>query len=47
MRIVVLNSGRKNGNTRNIIDNIKDNLKLRKVEWVYYNLNNYNINYRI
>jgi len=45
MRIVVLNSGRKKGNTRTIIDNIKDNLKLRKAEWVYYNLNDYDINY--
>ena len=45
MRIVVINSGKKNGNTRTIIDNIKDKLKLKEVEWVHYNLNDYDINY--
>jgi len=45
MKIVVLNSGKKNGNTSTIIDNIKDKLKLKEVEWVHYNLNDYDINH--
>ncbi len=45
MRIVVLNSGKRKGNTSTIIDNVKDKLKLKEVEWVHLNLNMYNINY--
>lgn len=45
MKIIVLNSGKKNGNTTTIIDNVKYNLKLKEVEWIDYNLNMYDVKY--